>query len=312
MKKQPKYSPEAIKRAQCVWSARLPASTARSGQRSNQSHPRSAAHLKRFVAGYGSKSVILASVQGRLLPRKSASRLWNGECVSYERQTRSCVWRVRFSPRRSSTAASSREDVHRPVPPAYGVEPICRVMQGRAVRLWRYAAQQSNPALRCARAQRDDVLSVDIERVWQANLQVYGADKVWRQLRREGTDVARCTVERLMRKGGLRGVVRGKVVRTTVADTAAPCPLDRVNRQFKAQRPNQLWVSDFTYVSTWQASCTWPSSSTSSPAVSLAGASAARCGPTSYSTPWNRPCMRVSRNETPWSITATGGRNTYR
>jgi putative transposase len=117
---------------------------------------------------------------------------------------------------------------------------------------WRYAAQQRNPELRCARAQRDDLLSVDIERVWQANLQVYGADKVWRQLQREGTDVARCTVERLMRKSGLRGVMRGKVVRTTVPDAKAPCPLDRVNRQFKAQRPNQLWVSDFTYVSTWQ------------------------------------------------------------
>jgi transposase InsO family protein len=77
-------------------------------------------------------------------------------------------------------------------------------------------------------------------------LQVYGADKVWRQLRRERTDLARCTVERLMRKAGLRRVIRGKVVRTTVADTAAPCPLDRVNRQFKAQRPNQLWVSDFS------------------------------------------------------------------
>jgi len=96
------------------------------------------------------------------------------------------------------------------------------------------------------------VLSVEIERVWQANLQVYGADKVWRQLRREGPAVVRCTVERLMRKAGVRGVVRGKVVRTTVADAVAPCPLDRVNRQFKAQRPNQLWVSDFTYVSTWQ------------------------------------------------------------
>jgi transposase InsO family protein len=117
---------------------------------------------------------------------------------------------------------------------------------------WRHAAQQRNPPLRCARIQRDEMLSVDIERVWQANLQVYGADKVWRRLRREGTNVARCTVERLMRKAGLRGVVRGKVVRTTVADTTAPCPLDRVNRQFKAQRPNQLWVSDFTYVSTWQ------------------------------------------------------------
>ncbi|MGI4843485.1 MAG: IS3 family transposase [Janthinobacterium lividum] len=135
---------------------------------------------------------------------------------------------------------------------AYGVEPICRVMQVAPSGYWRHAAQQRNPALRCARVQRDDVLSVDIDRVWQANLQVYGADKVWRQLRREGTDVARCTVERLMRKAGLRGVLRGKVVRTTVADAKAPCPLDRVNRQFKAQRPNQLWVSDFTYVSTWQ------------------------------------------------------------
>ena len=83
-------------------------------------------------------------------------------------------------------------------------------------------------------------------------MQVYGADKVWRQLAREGSGVARCTVERLMRRLGLRGVMRGKVVRTTVADSTAACPLDRVNRQFKAERPNQLWVSDFTYVSTWQ------------------------------------------------------------
>ena len=85
-----------------------------------------------------------------------------------------------------------------------------------------------------------------IKRVWQANMQVYGADKVWRQLRREGTSVARCTVERLMRRQGLRGVMRGKVVRTTVSDRKAPCPLDKVNRQFRAERPNQLWVSDFT------------------------------------------------------------------
>jgi transposase InsO family protein len=91
-----------------------------------------------------------------------------------------------------------------------------------------------------------------IQRVWQANMQVYGADKVWHQLNREGIGVARCTVERLMRQMGLHGVRRGKVVRTTIADTRAPCPLDRVNRQFKADRPNQLWVSDFTYVSTWQ------------------------------------------------------------
>ena len=91
-----------------------------------------------------------------------------------------------------------------------------------------------------------------IERVWQANWQVYGADKVWRQMNREGIAVARCTVERLMRQLGLQGARRGKKVRTTISDSKAPCPLDRVNRVFKAERPNQLWVSDFTYVSTWQ------------------------------------------------------------
>ncbi len=116
----------------------------------------------------------------------------------------------------------------------------------------RHAAQQRNPALRCARARRDDTLIPHIERVWQTNLQVYGADTVWRQMNREGNAVARCTVERLMRRLGLRGVIRGKVVRTTISDSKAPCPLDRVNREFKAERPNQLWVSDFTYVSTWQ------------------------------------------------------------
>ena len=116
----------------------------------------------------------------------------------------------------------------------------------------RHAAQQRNPQLRCARAKHDDVLIAHIQRVWHANMQVYGADKVWMQMNREGVAVARCTVERLMRRLGLRGVIRGKVVRTTISDVKAPCPLDRVNRVFKADRPNQLWVSDFTYVSTWQ------------------------------------------------------------
>ncbi len=99
---------------------------------------------------------------------------------------------------------------------------------------------------------RDEALMPQIERVWNANMQVYGADKVWRQFAREGTPVARCTVERLMRRQGPRGVRRGKVVRTTISDSRAPCPLDRVHRQFRAERPNQLWVSDFTYVLTWQ------------------------------------------------------------
>jgi putative transposase len=83
-------------------------------------------------------------------------------------------------------------------------------------------------------------------------MRVYGANKVWKQMNREGLSIARCAVERLMKRLGLQGVRRGKVVRTTVSDGKASCPLDRVNRVFKADRPNQLWVSDFTYVSTWQ------------------------------------------------------------
>ena len=140
-------------------------------------------------------------------------------------------------------------DAHRA---SFGVEPISHVLQIAPSGYRRHAAQQRDPALRCARARRDESLIPQIERVWQVNLQAYGADKVWRQMNREGVKVARCTVERLMRRLGLRGVVRGKVIRTTIPDARAPCPLDRVNRQFKAERPNQLWVSDFTYVSTWQ------------------------------------------------------------
>ena len=135
---------------------------------------------------------------------------------------------------------------------AHGVELICKVLQVAPSGYWRHAAQRRNPDLRCARAQQDEIVVGHIQRVWHANLQVYGADKVWRQLNREGLVVARCTVERLMRRLGLRGVVRGKVVRTTVANATTPYPLDRVNRQFNAERPNQLWVSDFTCVSTWQ------------------------------------------------------------
>ena len=134
----------------------------------------------------------------------------------------------------------------------FGVEPICKVLQISPSRYRRHAALRREPQRRCARAQNDDVLAPEIERVWRANMQVYGAEKVWRQLAREGTAAARCTVERLMKRLGLRGVMRGKVVRTTTSDRKAPCPLDKVNRQFKAERPNQLWVSDFTYVSTWQ------------------------------------------------------------
>jgi transposase InsO family protein len=106
--------------------------------------------------------------------------------------------------------------------------------------------------LRSVRARNDDALMPEIRRVWDENLQVYGADKVWQQLNREDVEVARCTVERLMTRLGLQGASRGKTVQTTISNAALPCPQDRVNRHFKADRPNQLWVSDFTYVSTWQ------------------------------------------------------------
>ena len=95
-------------------------------------------------------------------------------------------------------------------------------------------------------------MSQQIRRVWEESFQNYGARKVWIQLQREGLAVARCTVERLMRSLGLKGVRRGKTIKTTISDADAACPLDRVNRQFSAERPNALWVADFTYVKTWQ------------------------------------------------------------
>lgn len=128
----------------------------------------------------------------------------------------------------------------------WGVEPICRVLQIAPSSY--YAAIRRPPS---ARQQRDEVLQVAIRRVWDEHRQVYGADKVWAQLNREGLAVARCTVERLMRALGLRGVVRGKPrVRTTVGDDTIPRPLDLVARQFRAPAPNQLWVADLTYVKT--------------------------------------------------------------
>src|SRR5690606_29051410 len=140
-------------------------------------------------------------------------------------------------------------DTHRGT---FGVEPICAALQIAPSGYRRHAARQRDPRRRSVREQRDATLLPQIERVWRANLQAYGADKVWRQLHRERIAAARCTVERLMRRLGIQGVRRGKVVRTTLGDKALPCPLDKVNRQFRADRPNQLWVSDFTYVSTWQ------------------------------------------------------------
>jgi putative transposase len=139
-------------------------------------------------------------------------------------------------------------DEHREV---YGVEPICRVLPIAPSTYHEHAARKADPDRRPARERRDAELSQEIRRVFAANFGVYGVRKVWRQMKREGIAVARCTVARLMRQMGLQGVVRGKSIRTTLSDASAPCPRDRVNRQFMAPRPNALWVSDFTYVATW-------------------------------------------------------------
>jgi transposase InsO family protein len=139
-------------------------------------------------------------------------------------------------------------DEHRAV---HGVEPICRVLPIAPSTYHAHAARRADPERLPARARRDAGLKVAIRRVFEENFRVYGVRKVWRQLSREGIGAARCTVARLMRAMGLQGAVRGKPVRTTISNKAAPCPLDRVNRQFRAPRPNALWVSDFTYVATW-------------------------------------------------------------
>jgi transposase InsO family protein len=133
----------------------------------------------------------------------------------------------------------------------FGVEPICRVLPIAPSTYHERKAVVRDPSRASARAQRDDALRSRIRQVWSDNRELYGARKIWHALKREGVDVARCTVERLMREMGLQGVVRGKKIITTNPDTARPCPDDKVNRAFQADRPNQLWVSDFTYVPTW-------------------------------------------------------------
>ena len=133
----------------------------------------------------------------------------------------------------------------------HGVEPICRVLPIAPSTYRAQVAQRADPAKASMRAKRDARLRSEIGRVFEANFGVYGVRKIWRQLGREGVSVARCTVARLMRQMGLRGVVRGEETRTTIP-SKAPCPADRVNRQFRAARPNLLWLADFTYVATWQ------------------------------------------------------------
>jgi putative transposase len=134
----------------------------------------------------------------------------------------------------------------------YGVEPICSVLPIAPSTYYEHRARAQDPDRRPAREKRDEKLRPHVQRVWNENHAVYGADKVWRQLGREQVDVARCTVERLMRDMGLRGAERGKAFKvTTVADGSTVRPPDLVHREFVATRPNQLWVADITYVATW-------------------------------------------------------------
>ena len=134
---------------------------------------------------------------------------------------------------------------------ACGVEPICTELPIAPSKYYRNKYLETYPDRRAPRAIRDKKLEHDITRVWEGNHCVYGARKVWKQLNRESTQVARCTVERLMRSLGIEGVRRGRQCKTTLPSTTDIRPLDLVKREFSAERPNQLWVADITYVATW-------------------------------------------------------------
>jgi len=133
----------------------------------------------------------------------------------------------------------------------YGVEPICAMLPIAPSTYYEQKVRQADPSRIPERARRDAVLCKEIDRIWRENRGVYGARKVWKQLHREDINVARCTVERLMRKLGLEGVVRGRKPKTTIPDDVAAKPADLVQRDFTASQPNQLWVADLTYVATW-------------------------------------------------------------
>ena len=153
---------------------------------------------------------------------------------------------------RSSTAARSHDRLHRQSPPGLWGRADLPCAADRSVDLLQHAARRRDPARLPARGRRDAILRSEIRRVWEGNFRVYGVRKVWRQLSREGIAVARCTTARLMRQMGLSGAIRGKAIKTTIGNPAAPCPRDKVDRQFRVPRPNALWVADFTYVATWQ------------------------------------------------------------
>ena len=140
-------------------------------------------------------------------------------------------------------------DAHRN---AHGVEPICNVLPIAPSTYYDHLAKRADPSRLSDRARQDEALRPEILRVFEENWRVYGVRKVWRQLGREGFAIARCTVARLMKSMGIQGIIRGKPHRTTIPDKKVPCPLDKVNRQFRVPAPNMLWVSDFTYVATWK------------------------------------------------------------
>jgi transposase InsO family protein len=133
----------------------------------------------------------------------------------------------------------------------HGIEPICKVLPIAPSTYHEHVARRRQPEKRSEREKRDDMLKPEIARIFNDNYRVYGVRKVWKQMKRESFDVARCTVERLMKEMELEGAVRGKPVKTTYPNKALPCPRDHVMRQFRPPAPNRLWVSDFTYVSTW-------------------------------------------------------------
>src|SRR5512134_1905882 len=232
------------------WCSSVVTNISPSGRRSVRSRRRSVAHRRRCSTGCGVSSATRVCDQAPPARNVSGSKRWSERTASCASPMRSCARPAPILPWRSSTAGRKHDRVHRRSPwSLWGRADL----QGAADRPVHYAqvARRADPTKQSARARSDAALTIEIGRVFEGNFQVYGVRKVWRQLRREGFDVARCTVARLMKAMDLQGVIRGKSVRTTVGDKAAPCPLDRVNRDFKAPAPNRLWVSDFTYVSTW-------------------------------------------------------------
>jgi transposase InsO family protein len=169
-------------------------------------------------------------------------------------------------------------------------------------------AKRADPARLSDRARRDEALRPEILRVFDANWRVHGVRKIWRQLGREGFDLARCPVERRMQGIGMQGIIRGTPHRTTIPDTKAPCPLDKVNRQFREPLPNMLWVSEFADVATRTGFACVAFASTPMPAASWAGALAGRPMLASFWMLWNRKFMTAARPRARgWSPTATGG-----